>query len=345
MRILRTIALAGVVLGLAAALVPAHAICGAAQQVTTIGQDNRSHVWHEDWAVTYYAVGVAPATYSGLPPITADFFAVYWGLETGDTALTLGDDSGAYTVPPASWAYWTFLAGVYPTAAKVFGTWAQSTTIDGCVATNTCECLLMTDELDGKGYFAIATALTDAGGNAFFVQDGTDPLGWATPIILRGIPVPDVTSVDLNQDTLVETWNVTVPDVAGPLQGVYELDGCDCGPTGYQIYTYTAPSSDVLDAPVSRDAAQWTAATAVTPMGTPTSFEIDCAALPADSAIYAATGLVFDSSFPGGPYKVTLSSNFGPVACGTNLADPVDLQPKQRTRDQRGISRTDRKER
>jgi hypothetical protein len=330
MKTRRAIGTVGLILGLASVLLPAWAACGSAQQVTTISVDNRSHVWTDGWPVIYYMPGIAPLAYPGNPPITAKFSSVYWALGSGDTTYGMGDDSGQYPVPPASWVYWNYLAPGYPylLAAKVFGTWAQSPTIDGCVHTHTCECLLMTDERDGIGYFAAATARTDAGGNAFFVQHGTDPIGWASPIILRAIPRPRIIRYVVDWRTNTGTFTVTVLDPVGPAEGVYELDGCDCGPHQFIIYEQRVWRG--APPPVSRDAADgWEAATPPTNMGEWVSFELSCVQ---EWDVYLAVGLVFDSGFPASPYKVTLSENSYPFACGPTIADPVELQPRERHR-------------
>lgn len=338
MRILRTIAITGVALALAASLVPAQATCGSPQLYTTIST-NTSFVWVDGWDVVYYAPGYPPASFTQ-PPTTPEFFAVYWALGTGNTILGVGDDAGTYTVPPQGWVYYDLLGGAYPTGAKVFGNWAQQG-IDGCIPANgTCECLLMTDEKDGIGYFAIASKATDANGNAYFVQPGTTAAGFAPPIILRAVPAPDVTRVDLNEDTMVETWNVTVGDVVDGEDGVYELDGCDCGPGTYQLYWQAVPENTA--APVSRNAAEWTAIGAPVPMGSPTAFDFDCSTLAENSDVYLAAGLVFANGFPGGPYKVTLSGNSLGVRCGPTIADPVDLQPRNRIQ-RRDVPRPERK--
>jgi len=78
-------------------------------------------------------------------------------------------------------------------------------------------------------------------------------------------------------------------------------------------------------------------------MGTPAVYESDCGAGTGglNYDVYLAAGLVFDSSFPGGPYTVILSENAGPTACGPTLAEPQPLQPRIR-RQLRDIPRAER---
>ena len=334
MRMLKIFAFLAVALAFAAA--PAQATCvgNPAQFTSAIAGEPFSFVWTDGWDVGYFE-GYPPFSGTMTPPITADFFGVYWALGQGDVTEGLGVDAGTQSMPPATFVTYQPEPDFAVTfAGPISGGWG-AIGVDNCIDILTCECVLLTDQRDGVGYFAVLSARTADTKVANLTQAGTDGGGNAGPIILREIPAPAITRVDLNQDTNVATFNVSVGSAAA---GVYAKDGCDCGPVGYVLYQQAVDTGN--PAPGDRDDAGWTAVTGVLPMGQAAAYDTDvCTAF--DVEVYLATGLVFDSGFSGGGYTVHLSGNSNALRCGTNIAEPKPLQPRIR-RELRETPRTDR---
>jgi hypothetical protein len=338
MRILKTFALAAAVIAVAAMLVPAQAQCGAAKQVTTAGPDGTSFIWMEDFPPNYYS-GYPPYSTDGTPPITPSFFGVYWQLGAGDVELGLGSDSGGFPATGTDdWVYYgTFAAYNMNFGAIMFTTWAALPSIDGCVENGTCECVLMTDQRNGVGYFGLLSGQADPGtGNLFLNQGGADPAGNNTPIVMAPIPGPTITRIDMDMDTHNLTFNVTA---AAPAAGVYQMDGCDCGPVGFNVYQAIVDRD--APPPGDRNAAGWEKMTALpVAFGAPAVFESACGGSEVD--VYLAIGIEAADGFSGGTYPVILSENSAKTMCGPTMAQPTDLQPKIR-RQLRDQPRTDRK--
>lgn len=320
MRMLKIFALAAVVLAVAA-VAPVYAACATAKVIATSTADGQSFIWTEGWDVLYFT-GLPPITGSLTAPYTADLFGVYWQLGAGDPTLGVGVDAGGNTVPPGDWIYFATYAGVYTFAGNIFENWTLPS-VDLCVGNEVCECVLLTDQRDGVGYFALLSGLTTPGGDLNLTQPGSDGAGNAGPIILKPIPAPTITRIDMDMATHNMTFNV---NAAAPTEGIYAKDGCNCGPVGYVMYQAIVPRD--APPPGDRDAAAWDAMTPVTPMGQPTSFLSECGGTEVD--VYLATGLVFDSGMTGAPYPVTLSANSMRTLCGPTMAEPKPLAPRIR---------------
>lgn len=337
MRMLRTYALAAVVVALAlGAAVPARAACG--QGITTWTGGAQSWAW-TDGAGVVYSGGYWPWFEDADKPFSPEAIGIFWAFGSGNPETGQGNDSGTTFMAPTMiepigisalyYQDWGVTGTThYYSASSIVGNWSLPA-VDGCVGTNACECVLLQDERGGVGYFAIIAAMTSDGGDLFLNQGGSDGYGNSLPYILKEIPAPDVIRADLNTDTYLAQFEVSV---ATPTAGVYNSGGCNCGPTGFQIYQAVVPHGAA--APSGRDASQWEAVSGVTPMGAAASYESDaCTDTSAAGVdVYLATRLYFDSNFPGGPYKVILSKNNFDEAlhCGTNIAEPKPLQPRIR---------------
>ena len=335
MRMLKIFAFLAVALAFAASPALATCVGNPAQFTSAVAGEPFSFVWTDGWDVGYFD-GYPPFSGTMTNPITADFFGVYWALGQGDVTLGPGVDAGTQSMPPAVFVTYQPEPDFAVTfAGPISGSWGAQG-VDDCIGIDTCECVLLTDQRDGIGYFAMLSALTSDTKVANLTQAGTDGGGNAGPIILREVPAPVITRVDLDQDTNVATFNVSVGSAAA---GVYAKDGCDCGPVGYVLYEAAVDTGG--PPPGDRDGAGWTAVTGVLAMGTAAVYDSTvCTAF--DVEVYLATGLVFDSDFSSGGYTVHLSGNSNALRCGTNIAEPTDLQPKIR-RQLRDTPRPDRK--
>jgi hypothetical protein len=342
MRIVKTFALAVLVaLVVTAALTPVQAKCTSSRLIQTNTADGQTRVYNPATFDVVCLAGYAPYSYYQ-SPVSPAFEGIFWALGTGDVALGLGDDSGSYAADGSNtpWFTWEYYppGGPYPgytRGGQIFANWGGADSVDGCVPTGTCECVLLTDEVDGVGYFALATGLSDANGNLNLTQSGA-PCGTSPgDIVLAPIPTPTVTRIDMDMVTKDQSFQVTA---SVPAAGIYEKDGCVCGPLGWKLYQRTVPRGN--PAPVSRNAADWEMVVDQTPFGATGTWDSACGDSEVD--IYLAVGLAFADGFPGPNNLVLLSANDGPYLCGPTMADPTDLQPKIR-RQLRDQPRTDRK--
>jgi hypothetical protein len=346
MRILKTFALAALIALVAtAALTPVEAACGGPRVITTKTTAQASWVWNPGaFGTPACAVGKPPYGYNATP-VSPEFEGMCWALGTGNPVVGLGDDVGTFVADGSNttWTYWTYYppGSAYPGlsyAAILAIDWAASPTIDGCGPTLTCQCVLLSDQAGGTGYFALLTGQSSLAGDVDLTQPGTGcgenwfGLPTAGDINLAPVPAPEIVRYDMDLDTHNLTFTV---NATAPVDGVYIKDGCNCGPTGWVLYEQVLPRGSA--APADRDAtANWTAVSAVTEFGLPAVYESACGA--AENDVYLAVGLAFADGFPGPTYKLMLSANQGPYECGPSIAEPKTLQPKER-RQLREISR------
>jgi hypothetical protein len=328
MKLLNGIAIAALTMLLAATLAPVNAACsGSTPRFATFDATNASFIWTQDYFIPYYIgdANYAPWMYPGNPPVTSGFSGLFWALGAGDPATGLGDDNGTHTedgwfdynaTPAVNFYY----AGYIDTDWSVAG-------IDGCLynagATGSldgdeCTCVLLSDQYDSEGYFAVASGQVDVVGNTVLDMPGSDDNGNSGPIILMPIPKPFITNTVEDHSTLDLDLTVTVAPFTA---GVYVKDGCDCGPIGFKVMSFELSLGD--PPPTDRDISLWTeielvggGTQPVTPFGSSVTVESTCGS--ANTDVYLASALVFDSGF--GPAVV--SRNSTRIECGPNLADP-----------------------
>lgn len=326
-----TMAALATLLVLVAAAPNAQAACATLSPIGTVGGNGSSFIWTEgQFSPSYYA-GYPPLMYSAdaAPPVTAAFTGVFWKQGTGDPTAGLGDDSGSYDWTNAGGFYYAAYPPSGPyygyySAASIFATWSGSG-VDGCIGTNACDCVLMTDVVGNESRFAIAGALAGATGTTDLSQPGNDGAGNAGPIVLVPVPGPMITGSVRDAGTFDASLTVMVPAAAG---GVYVKDGCNCGPTGYKVLQQVLARGSMP--PSSRNAADWTepaldagGAQPVTPLGGSVTIRSLCGA--SDTDVYLTTQLFFDSNFSAS----VVSGNSTRVECGTNLADPAPIKPER----------------
>jgi hypothetical protein len=337
---------AAVVLMVAATLQPAEAACAAPRLMDNVGA---YLVANPDWGG---AGGSRTCTYTygcydseSLPPVSDSIDGVFWGFNTNtgtsaaNPAFGVGIDNGAWAAnngTSSSWikhrasggyAYPAFLTLDLPDDTSNGGSgnpinWSVDARIDGCtndIEPNTCTCFLLTDQLDGIGYFMIDSAISNAIGNYEFNGFPGDAGGNAT-IKMAPIPAPAVTMSERD----VVTGDVTLMVDGGSLAGAdYRDAGCDCG-VGYIVYQQivgrggmapidrTITPSTWIPAPSATGGPQ-----AATPFGQQASVRVDC-----DPAVqqdlYLATAIVEAN----GLITNNLSANSFRIECGANLAEP-----------------------
>ena len=324
---------------LAAALVvalavgaPAFADCGANPGViSTQGAQGKSQIFTEAFTSdpsfgynAYYGAYTFCGAGNGCTPISGAVSASFWAQGTGDVAVGVGNDNGLFDlVATGGVPYPSFPSYGYHAGAELFSGWQPGT--DGCINGGNCLCMLLTDTDGANSYFAIVGAQSSPTLTTTLEQGGTDTSGlYNAPIIMTTVTPPAI-----NGSTRVGT-DVQLNVSVGPQGGVYMKDGCNCGPTGYKVLQQVVPRGNMppsdrstgwVEAPLAGGGAQ-----GVTAIGAQVSVESTCGT--ADSDVYLATQLFFDSGFS----TSLVSGNSSRVECGTNLADP-DSKPRQRPGD------------
>lgn len=139
------------------------------------------------------------------------------------------------------WDYDTDYAGSIGTD------WSSSDKIDGCLFASgatpgfdgdECTVVLLADQADGEGYFAVLSSRVEADGSTYLDQPGADGAGNGGPIVLQPIPKPFITDtrfVDQDAVLLVSTAAPVLPEESILLQS----PDCDSGVlAGYRIYAW-----------------------------------------------------------------------------------------------------------
>jgi len=310
-RLARILAVVALVLSIAQ---PAQAACADPAIVTTVDDTVdpvlRTHVWTEYYFTPSFFPGAAPYSTAG-PPFSSEFSAAWWELGRGAA------NNGANT-----WDNWIsfatndYMGTLYYYGAEIFGGWGQGGVAD-CVQSGACTCVLMNDEFQATGYWAVvANVNTGAVRTTLLRQPGMDPAGNASPIVLRPISSPVILSAARDG-----VFIVLMVNVAADAEARYELGGCDCV-SGYRVMSQTRPRHE--PPPVDRDVSLWTELpgqpAAGTPLGTPIEVTLDCSNT--ELNYYLTTQIVGQDGFD----TNKVSQNSTRVECGFILADPPDDQ-------------------
>jgi hypothetical protein len=245
---------AAVVLSVAAAVQPAQAAC--APPGFTFNSLGAYLVSNPDWCG---GDGSGCQDAAAVSPNLSGFF---WGQTNGNAARLAGTDNGAWPVhewtksvgiPYAGGTYWypAFLTvNDYPTnPAGVAGyplNWGSTNIIDGCPSTDItptifadeCSCILLTDQWNGDGYFAILSSKADALGNFPIFQDA------GTTVQFAPIPRAEVTESGRIAATGQVSFTVNVPPPQG---GDYRNPQCDCG-FGFRVYAQVVGEGGMVPA-------------------------------------------------------------------------------------------------
>jgi hypothetical protein len=265
----------------------------------------------------------------------------FWRLGTGDTAIGLGDDNGAFDMIAAGGFYfYSIPTGYFPTypsygvarGGQVFSSWDGGAT-DGCVQANSCMCLLITDEDGIDGSWAVVGGQSDPNFLTSLNAVGTDGVANRAPIQLLNQPGPQINLAVRANPGVNNDLDLTV--ALTPAAASYGDPACDCGPTGFKVVQQIVPRGSA--APSTRDIAAWSEPLLSTgvaqpaggnPFGGATVRSV-CGTLEED--VWLAGQLIFDSGF-----GVThVSSNSTRIECGTTLADPDDKPQPIRPRSDR----------
>jgi hypothetical protein len=173
--------------------------------------------------------------------------------------------------------------------------------------------VLLTDQSEGVGYYAMLSAAPDAGTN---FQYGNN-------IALQPIPAPQIVNSVRNPVGRDVDLTLNVP----PLSGVVEDGGCNCGSGAkYVVRAQEVPQNAA--APVGRDVGGWvTNLTSAQPgggtnVGSQIVLNAPCAN---DTDLYLTTELIFDSGYS----TSVVSGNSTRVACDPNIANPKPLERRR----------------
>lgn len=247
-------------LSVAAGFQPAQAACPAPGAIIEFG--GAYLVANPGWCATGGAGLHAGGCYSDEsgPPISPNFDGFFWAQTGSNEASLLGADNGTFHVrqwvkqasipdPSGMYHYPAFLSenegavNGYGQAGSPIA-WSSSNLIDGCVGDVTptvrfdeCHCVLLTDEFDAQGYYAIFSKLADpANGNFSF---NTDP---ATVYNMAPIPRPEIVNSTRDQANATVTFTINVPTPTG---GDYRDPACDCN-FGFRVYAAVVGEGGML---------------------------------------------------------------------------------------------------
>ena len=328
----KLLALGGVAM-VAASLMPTQAICASSRLIANEFQ----YIYTGDVGCP---TGYPCQTFNG-NSVSPNFKGTFWVVTAGDPAAGVGSDSGTfparlqnpygyyYAADPSQTGWVTNYAGYPPYLDR---SWASSQEIDGCpditAAPGTpglCTAMVLTDEVDGQSYFALLAVENDAIGNYNFAQPSGEirlqPLDRAA-----GVPGVSAGGPVIAGSTRLGSTGVELQINAPMLGGDnVNIDGA-CGNvvTGYKVFTQVLPRGSVP--PSSRDSsAGWVEAGGAN-SGETATVQVDCSA--GDSDIYVTTSLTLDSGFE----TPVVSANSQKVDCGTNSANPGDIQQRPRIR-------------
>jgi hypothetical protein len=281
-----------------------------------------------------YTPGLVPGPES--TTVSEKMQGAFWMLGHGvpGPVPNQGVDNGrfeAIVVTAPGLFYYGWVRGYPNYGAYIQGpSWASSPDIDPCpdiVVGQRCMAILLTDEVDGNGYFAFLTDEADGSHNYDFVQPAN------APIDLIEIPKPAILGTAYHVDGADFGLVIGGPDRADLEGGLY-LDPVCLGlgdVVGYKIYSQ--PLASGSEPPVSRDRTFWTDETpppGVLDLGSTFTVPFDCSGDAPDSFdVYLALGLVFESRF-----ELQVSRNSTRVACGPTIAesDDLDLKPRRMPR-------------
>ncbi len=236
------------------------------------------------------------------PSFSPRMWGVFWAIGAGDPALGAGVDSGGYPVRDGLDPYAGWLKNYPGYAAFVRGAWDEPR-VDGCiddVAAPRCMAALLGDaDAAGNGYYALLIDRQGAGGGFEFA------LANDAPILLAGVPVPDVVAAPSTGPDQLEA-TVAPPH---PAAGIYQQDfTClDAALTGYRVFRQSVPIGE--PGPLDRDpAAGWIPVGPTASLQESVSVPVDCST---GEDVFLALALVTDAGFET-PY---LSANSVRISC------------------------------
>jgi hypothetical protein len=242
--------------------------------------------------------------------------AWFWALGSGVQGVGSGNDNGAVygSTDGYGTADYGFFGAPYTYGyGYVSASWGTGG-VDGCIDATVaptlcnvggcCTAILISDQFDGQGYFALLTSTADAGQN----------YGAFPAVNMAALPKPNITG-SVRVDAANVNVTVACPSQASLAGGLALDPGCpDTVVTGCKLYTQTvarggAPADD-------RELSGWTSVGVGAAAGTSETVGVTCSG---NQDVYLTSALVFDSGFElryGG-------TNSTRVECGPNLANPV----------------------
>lgn len=316
--------------------------------------------------VTYFfsiePAALLPGAGNTLTAVSPNYRGFWWVLGFGDDSGNLGSrggpgsspantDSGVFNFPikqrPAG--YNAGLGQTLNFAGYFDDGWHSSVNIDGCpiedlegnqadlLNNGECVCVLLTDQYNGKGYFAMTsnamqptgfTILTQPTRTGFIAGTGGNTGTASTtrdPIILRPIPRARITGAVTASNTQVDV-TVQTPALSN---GLYNLGGCQCNPTGFIVHQRNFANATLNDQLPDAEpngerdiaAGSWNAVSSLTALGGSTVVNATCSG---DQSIFLASQLCFANGGAGDICTPVVGESAVEVECGANLAtDPA----------------------
>jgi hypothetical protein len=282
-----------------------------------------------------YTPGLTPGPAS--TTVSEQVVGSFWMLGNGvpGAAMGQGIDNGrfqAIVLSGPGYFYYGWIRGFPYYGAYIQGpSWASSPDIDLCpdqVVGQRCMAMVLTDQVNGVGFFAFLTDEADGSQNYDFVQPGNGPIN------LIQIPKPAIVGASMPAPNTIELV-VAGPSATTLAAGLLLDPNCSTfdDVAGYKIRSQVVAGNS--SPPSDRDISNWTDVTpggGVVPLGQNTMVQIHC---PDVNDVYLATSLEFDSGFELG----LTSENSTRVSCDWILAEPEPLNNKPGRRPARKTKR------
>jgi hypothetical protein len=335
-RVLRYAVVLGLVLTGTTLICETQATCSFARLFNSSNPAGYSYV---------YTPGLTPGPTS--TTVSGDLVGSFWMLGNGvpGAAMGQGIDNGrfqAIVLSGPGYFYYGWIRGFPYYGAYIQGpSWASSPDVDLCpdqVVGQRCMAMVLTDQVNGVGFFAFLTDEADASQNYDFVQPGNGPIN------LIQIPKPAIISSNRPNSNTVELI-VAGPSASTLAAGLFLDPNCSSlgDITGYKIRSQRwDPNCSSFGKVASncvpnfdRDVSNWRDVTpggGTVPLGQSTLIPIDCSS---DANVYLVTSLVFDSGFELG----LISESSSRVSCSVILAEPEPLNRKPGRRPDRKTKR------
>ncbi len=271
--------------------------------------------------------------FGGATTITVDLRGVFWSFGGGDPALNGGNDMGTFgpfapTGSNGQYAAWMYSGGsfyglLYPAAIYNRGGFANWTDprVNNCIDrdgsdpqlwdSDQCMVVLLSDQVEGVGYFALFAQATDNVGNYFFNRATNNQRA-----VLTVIPRPTIVgSTSIGTDVQLEVV------VSAPMPG--EAVHLNCRPqqnfllaTGYAIYYQIVPRGEEPSS--DRALERFVSAGAGGAFGEAATIQVDCSE-DSEQDVYLCAALTFDSGFA----TEVCSEKSTAVQCGPTIGDPI----------------------
>lgn len=225
----------------------------------------------------------------GAPSVTADLRGSFWELGAGSPNPGEGNDSGEWPAREGAYPEETGWLVTSPDGApRIASDWAFDPRVDGCIADG-CMAMLLSDQLQGEGYFAAVTAPAGPDGEFTLTTGDLALARIERPVIRSATRLPP------------DGFRFMFAPYGSPVAGLRHDPSCaPAMPRGYRLYQRSLPPG--RPEPFDRDRQGWTVAAGgegpdATPLPFGSSAVVTVPRYCAGWRVLFAVSLVFDGAF------------------------------------------------